>query len=134
MGLRIDIQSRLIALFKVNSYEIVEYDNDGLPSVGHGNETPGVECNETSASFAPAVGQSTKQNLLSWSFEIDCNFKNEVDFSDFLLSLDNLSYAYSDTLLVTITIGNNITVQHPVRAGGHTGTDLRFNITVNTKR
>lgn len=134
MGLRVDIQSKLIGLFKVNTYEIVDYNTDGIPTVGHGNETPGVECNETTASIATQPGQSTKNRLLNWTFDIICSFENEVDFSNFISDLEDISYTYNDEILVKVSIGNNVNVQHPPREGAHSGTQLRFNILVNTRR
>jgi hypothetical protein len=135
MALRVDIQNKLISLFKVDSYEIVKYNAvTGLASVGHGTETPGVECNETTATIVTQEGQSTKNRLLNWTFVILCSFKNEVDFSDFILGLENMSYSYSNEIKVIITIGNNVNVQHPPRQGAHNGSELSFNITVNTRR
>ncbi len=134
MGVRTDIQARLIALFKVKQYEVVSYDGDGVPSVTGEKITPTVLCNEISAIMGSNAGQVVTQTLTGWVFDLILNFDREVDYSDFILSLDNLSYPYNDTIAVQITIGNSILVSHPVMQGGHTGTELRFNINVNIKK
>ena len=87
-----------------------------------------------SANFDANVGQVGTQKLRGWTFDLICNFNCEVDYSDFLLSLDNMSYAYNDNLLVVINIGNSILVQHPVRESSATGSQLRFNIIVTIKK
>ncbi len=133
MGLRTSIQARLIGLFKVNQYEIVTY-TDGIPSVGHGMETPKVICNETSAGILAGVGSSTTYSLDGWAFDLICDFKNEIDYSDFIDSLENLSFAVDNEHLATITIGNTVIVEHPPQQGLHNGTQLRFGINVDIKK
>ena len=134
MGVRTDIQSKLIALFKVNQYEVVSYDSNGIPSVGAERETPRIVCNEVSAIMGTEAGSSVTQTLSGWVFDMILTFGQEVDYSDHIMSLDNLSYAYSDEIAVIMAIGNSILVTHPVMQGGHTGTELRFNINVKIKK
>ena len=133
MGLRTSIQARLIALFKVDQYEIVTYAN-GIPSVGHGTETPKVVCNETSAGIVAGTGHSTTYTLDGWAFDLICDFKNEVDYSDFIDNLENLSYAVDNDHLAEIVIGSTVIVEHPPQQGTHNGTQLRFGINVDIKR
>ncbi len=103
MGLRTTIQARLIALFKVDSFEIVEYTN-GIPSVGHGTETPIVVCNEVSAGIVAGTGGHTTYDLTGWTYDLRCEFKTEVDHSDLIESLENITFAADDGHLVQITI------------------------------
>ena len=134
MGVRTDIQAKLIALFKVNEYEVVSYDELGIPSVGETKETPIVVCNEISANLSSNVGQTNTLLLTGWSFELRLNFQQEVDYSDFVLGLSNISYAYNSDTLVAVNLGSSILVNHPVREGGHTGTELVFNLNVDIKK
>lgn len=133
MGLRTTIQARLIALFKVDSFEIVKY-SDGIPSVGHGTETPTVVCNAVSAGITAGTGGHTTYDLTGWIFDLRCDFKNEVDYSDFIESLENMSFAVDDNHLAQITIGSNVIVNHPPQQGAHNGTQLNFNINVDIKK
>jgi len=133
MGLRTTIQARLIALFKVDSFEIVKY-TDSIPSVGHGTETPIVVCNEVSAGVSAGTGGHTTYDLTGWTFDLRCSFKNEVDYSDFIESLENLSFAADDEHLVQVIIGSNVIVNHPPQKGAHNGTELNFNINVDIKK
>jgi len=130
MGVRTTIQAKLIALFKVNEYEVVTY-TDGVPSVGEERLTPNVICNETAAAFEPSP--SGGQVLTGWVFDVMCDFTKEVDYSDFLISLDNMSFVVGE-LAVLITIGNGVLVAHPPQQGSHSGTQLRFNINAVIKK
>ncbi len=134
MGVRTEIQAKLIALFKVDTFELVQYDTNGIPSVGHGTETPEVLCNEISANLVAGTGQSTTYTLDKWNFDLICNFQHEVDYSNFIFGLENMSFVNVDeTKQVQITVGNNILITHPVTQGGHTGTQLRFNVNAKIK-
>jgi hypothetical protein len=134
VGVKVDIQAKLIALFKVNEYEVVSYNGDtGIPSVTGEKETPKVQCNETNAIMETDPASKT-QVLSGWVFDVILDFEEEVDYSDYIMSLDNLSYAYSNTISVQVTIASNILVTHPVTQGGHHGTQLRFNINVSIKK
>ena len=134
MGVRTDIQAKLIALFKVKEYEVVEYDSDGIPSVTGEKITPRVLCNDVSAIMQAEAGHVVTQTLSGWVFDLILTFEQEVDYSDYILSLNNLSYAYSNDLSVIMAIGNSILVTHPVMQGAHNGTELRFNINVKLKK
>ncbi len=133
MGVRTDIQARLIALFKVQEYEIVSYNAAGVPSTDETKEMPGVQCNEISATMDAPAGSAGTLVLTGWVFDVILDFKNEIDYSDFILSLGNMSYAYDDDILVQITFGSTILISHPPTQGGHNGTQLRFNINVDIK-
>lgn len=133
MGLRTTIQARLIALFKVDSFEVVTYADD-IPSVGHGTETPTVTCNEVSAGIEAGIGGSTTYDLKNWAFDLLCDFKKEVDFSDFIESLENMSFSADDNHLVVVTVGSNVIANHPPRQGAHGGTQLRFSINIDIKK
>ncbi len=131
MGVRVTIQAKLIALFKVNEYEVVTY-TDGVPSVTGDKLTPtSIVCNETAASFeaSPSGGQV----LTGWAFDVMCDFTKEVDYSDFLISMDNMSFV-SNNLLIIITVGNGVLVAHPPQQGSHSGTQLRFNVNAVIKK
>ena len=134
MGLRTTIQARLIALFKVDNFEVVTYDVDGIPSVGAETETPTVVCNEVSAGIEAGIGGHTTYNLTGWAFDLLCDFKAEVDYSDFIESLENMSFSIDANHLATITAGSTVIVNHPPRQGAHGGTQLRFSINVDIKK
>jgi len=134
MGFRVDVQAKLIALFKVNTFETVKYDANGIPSVGHGTEIPTIVCNEISSGITPGSGSSTTYNLTGWIFDLICSFTTEVDFSNFIESLENMTYNIDNRHRAEITLGSNVGIQHPTREGAQNGTDLRFNISVNIKK
>lgn len=131
MGVRVTIQAKIIALFKVKEYEVVKY-TDGVPSVTGETLTPSVVCNETAAAFqaSPSGGQV----LTGWNFDVMCDFTKEVDYSDFLISMDNMSFNIGNDILVIITVGNGVLVAHPTQQGDHTGSQLRFNINAVLKK
>ena len=133
MGLRVSIQAKLIALFKVNTFEVVQYDGNGVPSVGHGFETPKVVCNEVAASIEANTGQDTNYSLKDWSFDMILSFGKEVDFSNFIGSLADMTFS-ENNVVANVKIGHSVVIQHPVRQGAHSGSEIRFNINVNTRR
>ena len=63
-----------------------------------------------------------------------CDFKAEVDYSDFIESLENMSFSIDANHLATITAGSTVIVNHPPRQGAHGGTQLRFSINVDIKK
>jgi hypothetical protein len=132
MGLRIDIQQKLIDLFKVDTYEIVDYDTDGNPSLTGNKETPKVECNEISCIVTSQPGKGYV--FRGWLFEVFLDFKHEIDYSDMLLGLDNLSYSYNDEVLVEVTMDDNISVKHPPRNLSHNGTQMNIKFNINLKK
>jgi hypothetical protein len=131
MGLRIDIQQRLIDLFKVDTYEIVDYV-DGSPTLTGATETPKVECNEISCIVASEPGKGYV--FRGWIFEVFLDFKHEIDYSDMILGLGNLSYSYNDEILVQMIMDDNISVKHPPRNLSHTGTQMNIKFNINLKK
>ena len=133
MGLRTEIQADLIAHFKVDTFEIVGY-TDGIPAVTGSNETPSVICNETSAIISVDT-QENKYTLDKWVFDVILTFVHEVDYSDFIFGLSNMTKAYeNESRLAMIALSGNILVAHPVQQGGHNGTELRFSVNVDIKK
>jgi hypothetical protein len=134
MGLRVNIQKALIELFKAGVFPSVTYDSTGVPSTGN-NLTPTVICNETSAQITAKAGaEGIGYSFSGWSFEVICEFLEEVDYSDFVLtSLKDLNFNSSGSL-VTATAGNNVIVKHPPRQGAHGGSVLTFTFNIKTRR
>jgi hypothetical protein len=136
MALGVEVQKKLIALFGVDTYDVVAYDEDGIPSAT-GTEAPKVICNDTSASFKRDEGHSNEFCIKDWTYDVTLQFKSEVDFADTLMSIDlsNLNFDYkNETILIDVSISNNVNISQPVKHGRHSGTELRFNIVVNSRR
>lgn len=134
MGLRVEIQKKIIALFKAGAFPSVSYDIAGVPSVG-ANLVPSVLCNEVSSAIEAQVGALGKTyNFSGWSFEVICEFSKEVDYSDFVINeLKDLQVNYSG-IIIQINVGSSIVVKHPPRQGANNGTVLQFNFNIKTRR
>lgn len=134
MGLRVNIQTLFIETFKVEQFDIVTYNSEGIPSVTGSKEEPVVECNEVSNIVEATIGQGSGYIFKSWTFEVICSFKNEIDYSDFVLGLGNLTFTYNDAILVEISMDGSIAVKHPPRNLSHNGSEIKFIFNVNLKK
>ena len=134
MGLRVEIQKQLLTLFKAGPFPGVTYDVSGVPTAG-ASVTPSVICNEvSSAIIAKATGTGIGYDFSGWSFQVICEFVQEIDYSDFILTkLQDLCFT-SGQIMVTAHVGSSIVVKHPPRQGALTGTILEFNFNIKTRR
>lgn len=134
MSLRVEIQKKLIELFRAGTFYVVSYDAAGLPSTGAEKLIPeSVICNEVSSSLAKKAGNDLTYTFSGWVFGVYCSFTKEVDYSEFVLEeLKDICFT-SNRCLVNATAGNSIVVQHPPRHG-EGGTQMRLNFNVTIKR
>lgn len=134
MGLRVEIQKRLITLFKNGIFPSVSYDSGGTPSTGS-NLVPTITCNEVASSIETKAGSGGIGYAFSgWTFEVICEFTKEVDYSDFVIDeLKDIVFNYNNNL-ITANVGSSIVVKHPPRQGSHSGTILQFNFNIKTRR
>lgn len=132
MGLRVEIQKRLIALFRV-PFDKVVYNSEGIPSI-EGTEIPKVLCNEVSGSLQAETNTAKKYSIKNWSFEVLLDFSQEVDTSDILMNLPLVSFSYNDVILVKATENSGMTANHPVHQGSTAGTQVKISFTFGTKK
>lgn len=134
MGLRVEVQKKLITLFREGSFPSVSYNSEGIPSVG-GNLVPSVICNEVASGIQPQTGMMGRTyNLSGWSFEVICTFSKEVDISDFILNELKDLQTNINSSIIQIKVGSSLVVKHPPRQGATEGTILQMNFNVETRR
>lgn len=136
MSLRVDIQKKLIELFRAGTFYPVTYDVSGIPTASSEKLAPStVLCNESSASIAAkADGQGLGYQFAGWSFTVYLNFTKEIDYSEFVLNELKDVIVNSGVVMATASIGGSVIVKHPPRQGAETGTELQFNISIKTRR
>lgn len=135
MSLRVDIQKRLIDLFKKGDFPVVKYDSSGIPSVADEKLIPAVLCNELSTGLVQkADSQGLGYVFNNWAFAVYCEFKKEVDLTGFILDdLKDITFN-SSGYLITASVGGSVVIKHPPRQGAETGTVAQFNFNIKIRR